>query len=77
MGKVIEYRKVLAQAEGEGRLFITFMNGITKQMKPGEQRKVHGLTRRDIYYYERLFKKLEVLKRWEAIDNKRNERKIA
>ncbi|MTV50788.1 hypothetical protein GJ688_17795 [Heliobacillus mobilis] len=71
MGKVIDYRKALVLAEGEARLFVTFMNNVVAQ------RKKHHFSQQDIEYYQRLAKRLNLLKQWEAIDKQHSERKIA
>ncbi|MBC9785892.1 hypothetical protein H1S01_15510 [Heliobacterium chlorum] len=71
MGKVIDYHKALALAEGEARLFITFVNGMARL------RKSHSFSEQDIEYYQRLTKRLNLLKQWEAFDLQHSERKIA
>ncbi|MTV49812.1 hypothetical protein GJ688_12605 [Heliobacillus mobilis] len=71
MGNMIDYRKALVLAEGEARLFVTFMNNVVAQ------RKKHNFSQQDIEYYQRLAKRLNLLKRWEAVDKQHSERKIA
>ncbi|MBC9786419.1 hypothetical protein H1S01_18345 [Heliobacterium chlorum] len=71
MGKVIDFRKALALAEGEARLFINFVNGMARL------RKSHSFSELDIEYYQRLTKRLNLLKQWEAVEQQHSERKIA
>ncbi|QGG47682.1 hypothetical protein [Heliorestis convoluta] len=66
-GNVLDYRKVLSKVEGEARLFVTFMNSLAKDMKPGEERKIN-VTPSELAYYERLQKKYELLQRWSKND---------
>ncbi|MCW2279242.1 hypothetical protein [Heliophilum fasciatum] len=71
MGKVIDYRTLLAQAEGEARLFVIYVNNMINLQKTDR------FTYEELDYYEKLNKRLELLHRWKTVDQQRKERTAA
>ncbi|MCW2278709.1 hypothetical protein [Heliophilum fasciatum] len=71
MGKVIDYRTLLAQAEGEARLFVIYVNNMINLQK------THRFTHQELDYYQHLNNRLELLHRWLIIDQQRKERTAA
>lgn len=71
MGKVVDYREVLARMDQQMVEFETQIQNLQDELEASKDTTLHtGLTEDDLAVYEYLLTRWEQLKRWAEVDKK-------